>query len=924
MRHSFLLTVFLFLLTSLVCTSTVQANIFKPYSKYNRINYESMETGTIEIKGELTFDAVFHKLGDNWIKRSDPSGLNKFFNYVPSTDPDNKWLDTYGQTLLFNFAVKPVDWFFAELGFEFIGDYADRYWLPLNQEHRMSYNNQIFPKFDWSNARIGFVNDLGSIVYHRNYGHNGWIYDGDMFEMLLKQDDPNDYLRYSGHHTPDYWQLKTRGFYGELDVIYGEEAVQNYKHGIYVKYKNIFNSNINFFYSDHVIPYGNDDERMRNFQLNTDFKLIKDSTLQLGILYRPFRLDWDYQYTEDVGSGNGLVGSKYEVKTGTTEQVDALGGSVKYTIPSILWMDLIKLGYEYRGLVAGNRQKADISFEKAISKRINTYLSYYYQKPLLASMPLVYSGGGSGPISMNARGPESPFWVWWRNPVSGFDNRETSAFSFVFTYDPTPSTWFYNYNPNDPVEYNLNPEEDAPFSFAVKANLAKYFDTLDRQTHYEYDGSITWEDAYIEGTGMPNRYIGSLYFLSQFIKDNVKILYDFEVGEDLATLSYPYYRDDRRESFVTPMIGYFKTSLTVNVAPYLFKTAYIKNYWGPEDWHKNFGATYDELYLAHISRDIGNWFNIGMEYVGARKTDPAVLDNDRFKDNIDASNEMGYFDEIRAYFKVYFDAVLNFGKKEEEFPFVVEHDMTPPEIALKTRPETIYPDKGQKAYLEPWASDHSGIDNWIVNIKDEKGNIVKTYDGRREPPEELDWNGKNDSNTVVPDGMYYATLEAYDNYGNYAKTDQREIRVMTTPKIKDTEIKETERGLVISFGAKVLFDTAKYNLKKGAVKTLKEVTDLLKMYPNNRIMVEGHTDSVGKIMYNQRLSENRANSVKNFLVKEGIPAEKIKTKGYGKLRPIADNKTAAGREQNRRVEVIILNQDAPEDENPEPATSAQE
>ena len=105
-----------------------------------------METGTIEIKGELTIDAVFHKLGDNWIKRSDPSGLNKFFNYVPSTDPDNKWLDTYGQTLLFNFAVKPVDWFFAELGFEFIGDYADRYWLPLNQEHRMSYNNQIFPK----------------------------------------------------------------------------------------------------------------------------------------------------------------------------------------------------------------------------------------------------------------------------------------------------------------------------------------------------------------------------------------------------------------------------------------------------------------------------------------------------------------------------------------------------------------------------------------------------------------------------------------------------------------------------------------------------------------------------------------------------------------------------------------------------------
>ncbi|MDR2426612.1 MAG: OmpA family protein [Endomicrobium sp.] len=241
-------------------------------------------------------------------------------------------------------------------------------------------------------------------------------------------------------------------------------------------------------------------------------------------------------------------------------------------------------------------------------------------------------------------------------------------------------------------------------------------------------------------------------------------------------------------------------------------------------------------------------------------------------------------------------------------PFVVEYDKTPPEVALKVTPDIIYPESNQKAIIEPWVSDYSGIDTWKVTLKNTNGEIVKTYSGDREPPYELEWNGKEESTRKdLPDGPYYAILEAVDNYGNRAETEPLRIIVASTP--KEAEIKETERGLIITLGAKVLFDFDKFNLKRGARQTVKEVADLLKMYPDNKISVEGHTDWKGSVSYNQKLSENRAKSVRDFLVKEGVDSSRIKMVGYGKLRPVASNETAKGRDQNRRVEIIILKDD---------------
>ena len=115
---------------------------------------------------------------------------------------------------------------------------------------------------------------------------------------------------------------------------------------------------------------------------------------------------------------------------------------------------------------------------------------------------------------------------------------------------------------------------------------------------------------------------------------------------------------------------------------------------------------------------------------------------------------------------------------------------------------------------------------------------------------------------------------------------------------------ETARGLVINL-SDVLFDTGKYTLKPNTQVSLAKVATILELYPGLKVQVEGYTDSVGAPALNQNLSENRADAVKNFLVQNGVPQDNATAMGYGATDFVADNTTAAGKAQNRRVELIV-------------------
>jgi len=116
--------------------------------------------------------------------------------------------------------------------------------------------------------------------------------------------------------------------------------------------------------------------------------------------------------------------------------------------------------------------------------------------------------------------------------------------------------------------------------------------------------------------------------------------------------------------------------------------------------------------------------------------------------------------------------------------------------------------------------------------------------------------------------------------------------------------RDTARGLVVNL-SDVLFDSGKYTLRPGAREKLAKISGIILAYPDLRLAIEGNTDSVGGDAMNQELSEQRAGAVRDYLAKQNIPLTSMTSRGFGKTQPVASNDTAEGRQQNRRVEMIV-------------------
>lgn len=116
--------------------------------------------------------------------------------------------------------------------------------------------------------------------------------------------------------------------------------------------------------------------------------------------------------------------------------------------------------------------------------------------------------------------------------------------------------------------------------------------------------------------------------------------------------------------------------------------------------------------------------------------------------------------------------------------------------------------------------------------------------------------------------------------------------------------RDTARGLIVNL-SDVLFDTGKSTLRPGAREKLAKISGIVLAYPDLRLAIEGNTDSVGSDATNQVLSEQRANSVRDYMLKENIPSASMTSHGFGKTQPVATNDTAEGRQQNRRVEMVV-------------------
>jgi outer membrane protein OmpA-like peptidoglycan-associated protein len=137
------------------------------------------------------------------------------------------------------------------------------------------------------------------------------------------------------------------------------------------------------------------------------------------------------------------------------------------------------------------------------------------------------------------------------------------------------------------------------------------------------------------------------------------------------------------------------------------------------------------------------------------------------------------------------------------------------------------------------------------------------------------------------------------------ETDKADLRAQLMLQFNTIlQTRDTARGLIVNM-SDVLFDTAKFSLRPEAREKLAKVAGIVAGHPGLRLDVEGHTDNVGGDAYNQQLSEERGGSVRDFLVQQGMVRTSVSAKGFGKTQPVASNETASGRQQNRRVELVI-------------------
>jgi outer membrane protein OmpA-like peptidoglycan-associated protein len=140
--------------------------------------------------------------------------------------------------------------------------------------------------------------------------------------------------------------------------------------------------------------------------------------------------------------------------------------------------------------------------------------------------------------------------------------------------------------------------------------------------------------------------------------------------------------------------------------------------------------------------------------------------------------------------------------------------------------------------------------------------------------------------------------------GSYMDKQEQELQRQVAGR-QGTTVQREQNNLSITMKSDVLFDTGSYTLKPGGIDEIARIADILKRYPQTRITIEGHTDSVGSEQANMVLSERRANAVADELRARGVDPGRITTAGLGESRPIASNATEGGRQLNRRVALLV-------------------
>jgi outer membrane protein OmpA-like peptidoglycan-associated protein len=291
---------------------------------------------------------------------------------------------------------------------------------------------------------------------------------------------------------------------------------------------------------------------------------------------------------------------------------------------------------------------------------------------------------------------------------------------------------------------------------------------------------------------------------------------------------------------------------------------------------------------------------------------------------------------------IYLDAD---GKRQPQSQRKVTVDTIPPALEISVDPLILAAPDGAQSNdgstsdslavnvptLHVKTSDRNPIAHWELEILDKAGNVIDRMSDDGEPPDTIVWNnwrkippsplekGVGGDLPLSPNAEYRYSLTVQDVAGNYTTREAALPLIdhgQKDPPANEEEGKELleqreavedgeEREIVLTLPG-VAFDSNSYEIKYEYRASLEKVAQTIADYPDAQVIIAGHTDDVGEATYNLELSFQRASSVMAYLINEfGIAPSRLSAIGYGEERPIADNSTESGRQQNRRVEIVL-------------------
>lgn len=625
-----------------------------------RSNY--VEPGSLRLSHTLSLEGVFQKLRPGWkALRASPTDLNN--TYTVDGNNERPWKSEWGQTLLTEVATRLSPDVSARVLLEAQGEYADRFFRPLNINHDLDDENENF-FFREAEGRID--KDAWYLHGFSGVAKGNWEGKGDFMGLYPAAIPGRDYLGSSGFFGvhPENWGQDQylnithrsiprgaeagatwKGVKGT--VAYGDELSWGYRESFYGNAQiPMWGSWLTFTYKDEDVPHSlfDEDERNRAYALSwyKDFKA--GHRVDVGVLYNPFRVGDQYRVRRDVPAGAGLLGSSHLIHEKTAIKEDALGGRVRMehyaTLFEKLW--ILSLDLEHRGVLAGNREAVQLGVNTEIFGALKGDIQYTVQRPLEGPLPFLFEGSPDniGAVASNPRGPESPFTVDW-------ENREAAFLLATLQYDPTPGSSFLIYDQRALSLWNINPDEDSPAAFACQYRMSDYKTATDRQYYFNEQGKVTWEDAAHSGAWATDHPLHEVRFLSQGDLGPWRWTLGVAGGQMAAGLGLAYSNDTTKEK---PITEYFSVEGRMDRWPLGFWWHYGSGLWGPEEnIHPAFGLSWDRLWGVGVSYNITVNTTWDLGYLAARQDD-----------NLFTAPDLGSFDEIRTVFSHRFGFLFHF------------------------------------------------------------------------------------------------------------------------------------------------------------------------------------------------------------------------------------------------------------------------